>query len=223
MCGICGVYYFDRAHPVDTALLARQNDALVHRGPDDGGIFAENGVGLGHRRLSIIDLGGGHQPMWDVEERVGVVFNGEIYNYRELQKELEANGHRFRTSSDTEVIIHAFREWGEKCVDRFRGMFALAILDRKTRTLFIARARPRKKPLYYYADDSRLVFASEMKAILADPSIPRVLDPHAVADYFAYNYVPGPGTILRHIKKLPAGSFLIATEQGIEEHEYWDV
>lgn len=223
MCGIVGVYYFDRAHPVDRGLLSRQNDSIAHRGPDDGGIYTENGLGLCQRRLSIIDIGGGHQPMWDVEHRVGIVFNGEIYNYRELQKELESHGHRFVTNSDTEVIIHAFRQWGDKCVDRLRGMFAFAIIDRKTRTMLIARDRLGKKPLYYYRDQERIVFASEMKAILTDPSIPRVLDPNAVVDYFAYNYVPGPQTILRNIYKLPAGSLMVITEQGVEEHEYWDV
>jgi asparagine synthase (glutamine-hydrolysing) len=223
MCGIVGVYWFDRQRPVDRELLIRQNDALVHRGPDDGGVFVENGIGLGHRRLSIIDLGGGHQPMWDVEGRIGVVFNGEIYNYRELQRELEAHGHRFQTSCDTEVIIHAFRQWGDRCVERFRGMFAFAVYDRKTRNLMIARDRLGKKPLYYWADDQRIVFASELKAILVDPSIPRILEPTSVVDFFAFNYVPGPETILRGVRKLPGGSLLIAGESGISERVYWDV
>jgi asparagine synthase (glutamine-hydrolysing) len=222
MCGIVGIYWFDPERPVDRALLARQNDTLIHRGPDDGGIWSERGVGLGHRRLSIIDIDGGHQPMWDLEQRVGVVFNGEIYNYLELKKELEAFGHRFQSCSDTETIIHAYRQWGDRCVDRFRGMFAFAVIDRKTRSLLLARDRLGKKPLYYYLDGERLVFASEMKALLADQSIPRILEPTAVVDFFAYNYVPAPGTILRDIKKLPAGCALIVQGKKREERRYWD-
>lgn len=223
MCGIVGVYHFDPNRPIDRDLLVEQTDAIAHRGPDDGGIHAEGGVGLGHRRLSIIDLGGGHQPMWDSERRFGVIFNGEIYNYRELMKELEGRGHRFTTSSDTEVIIHGYREWGERCVDRFRGMFAFAVLDRKTRTLFLARDRLGKKPLYYYEDGERIIFASELKAILADPSVPRVLDPTAVLDFFAFNYVPGPGTILAGIRKLPAGHTLLLDGRNVRERQYWDL
>lgn len=223
MCGIVGIYYFDRNHPVNPERFIRQNDALAHRGPDDGGVFIEPGVALGHRRLSIIDLDGGRQPMWDVEGRIGIVFNGEIYNYRELQRELEGYGHRFVTSSDTEVIIHAFRQWGERAVDRFRGMFAFAIFDRKNRTMFLARDRLGKKPLYYYADRERFMFASELKALLADPSVPREVEPTAVVDYFAYGYVPGPGTILRNFRKLPAGHMLFVDPRGVTEETYWDL
>jgi len=223
MCGIVGVYGFDPDYPVDRELLIKQTDALIHRGPDDGGVFVEPGVGLGHRRLSIIDIGGGHQPMWDVENRVGVVFNGEIYNYRELRKELEGHGHRFATDSDTETIIHAFRQWGDDCVDRLRGMFAIAIYDRKTRTLMLARDRMGKKPLYWYRDRERLIFGSEIKAIVADPSVPRALEPSAVVDYFAYNYVPGPQTMLQRINKLPAGHVMVVQGERSTERKYWDV
>ncbi|MCK6547879.1 asparagine synthase (glutamine-hydrolyzing) [Myxococcota bacterium] len=223
MCGIVGVFHFDPTRPVDRALLVRQTDTLVHRGPDDGGVWVGQGVGLGHRRLAIIDLDGGHQPMWDVEDRIGVVFNGEIYNYRELQRELEQKGHVFRTGSDTEVIIHGYREWGDRCVERFRGMFAFAVFDRKNRTLFLARDRLGKKPLYWYRDRERFVFASELKAIVADLSIPRVLDPQAALDYFAYNYVPGPRSIFRNIHKLPGGHALLVTADGVAEREWWDV
>jgi asparagine synthase (glutamine-hydrolysing) len=223
MCGISGIYAFDPEYPIDLALFRAQTDALAHRGPDDAGIFVERGVAIGHRRLSIIDLGGGHQPMWDREQRIGVVFNGEIYNYQELMKDLEARGHRFQSTSDTEVIIHGYREWGVRCVDRFRGMFAFAIFDRKERTLFLARDRLGKKPLYYYRDDDRIIFASEMKAILADPSVPRVLDPGAALDFFAYNYVPGPGTILSNVRKLPAGCSLLVSGRKICERLYWDL
>ncbi|MCA9046118.1 MAG: asparagine synthetase B, partial [Planctomycetaceae bacterium] len=161
MCGVVGVFCFERARPIDREVFVRQTDALAHRGPDDGGVYVEPGIALGHRRLSIIDLGGGHQPMWDSEGRLGIVFNGEIYNYKELKKELENNGHRFRTDSDTEVILNAYREWGDQCVQHFTGMFAFCVFDRLERTFFIARDRMGKKPLYFYKDEHRLIFASE--------------------------------------------------------------
>jgi asparagine synthase (glutamine-hydrolysing) len=223
MCGLVGVYYFDKNHPVDRALLEKQNETLLHRGPDAGGVFTDPGVGLAHRRLSIIDVSGGVQPMWDVEDRVGVVFNGEIYNYRELRGQLEAKGHRFQTDSDTETIIHSYREWGDSCVERFRGMFAFAVYDRRTRAMLIARDRLGKKPLYYLRDQERVLFASELKAILADPSVPRAIEPTAVADYFAYNYVPGPKTILQGISKLPAAHLMVLTAEGVTIKPYWDV
>jgi asparagine synthase (glutamine-hydrolysing) len=222
MCGIAGIYCFDKDRPVDSALLVRQTDALIHRGPDDGGVYVGAGVGLGHRRLSIIDLGGGHQPMWDLENRVGIVFNGEIYNFKELMAELQAKGHEFRSASDTEVIINGYREWGASCLDRFVGMFAFAIYDTKTHTLFLARDRLGKKPLYYYQDADRIAFASELKALLEDPSIPRILEPTAVVDFFAYGYVPGPQSILRNIQKLPAGCSLTVRDGRAVMHRYWD-
>ncbi|MCC7385990.1 MAG: asparagine synthase (glutamine-hydrolyzing) [Deltaproteobacteria bacterium] len=223
MCGLVGVYYFDRSHPVDRALLERQNDSLIHRGPDAGGVFAEPGVGLGHRRLSIIDLTGGHQPMWDVEQRVGIIFNGEIYNYRELRERLQARGHRFRSDSDTETIIHAYREWGDACVSELRGMFAFAIYDRATRNLLLARDRLGKKPLYYYRDAGRMIFASELKAILTDPSVERAIEPTAVVDFFAYNYVPAPKTILQGIHKLPPAHLMVCSGDRFSVRPYWDV
>lgn len=223
MCGIVGVYGFDRDHPVDAELLVRQTDSIAHRGPDDGGVWVGNGVGLGHRRLSIIDLDGGHQPLWDVEGRVGIVFNGEIYNYVELREELRGKGHQFATDSDTETIIHAYREWGEACVERFCGMFAFALIDTKTRQMLLARDPLGKKPLYYYRDRRRLIFASELKAILADPSVPRSVEPEAVVDFFAYNYVPGPGTILQNIHKLPAGHLMVVDGERFAVRQYWDV
>ena len=187
MCGIVGVYQFDRSRKLDRELFRKQTDTLVHRGPDDGAVWFGEGIALGHRRLSIIDIGGGLQPMWDAERRIGIVFNGEIYNYRELRKELEQKGHRFQSDSDTETMLYAYREWGSKCVERFDGMFAFAIFDRLKGHLFLARDRLGKKPLYYYRDDERFVFASEIKAIIADPSIQRKMNPTAVVDYFAYN------------------------------------
>ena len=223
MCGIVGIYCFDRARGVDREVFVRQVDALAHRGPDDGGAYFEPGIALGHRRLSILDLGGGHQPMWDSEGRLGVVFNGEIYNYKELKKELEQEGHRFRTDSDTEVILNAYRQWGARCVDHFVGMFAFCVFDRLERTFFLARDRLGKKPLYFYRDEQRLIFASEMKAILLDGSVPRVMEPTAVVDYFAFNYVPGPQSILRGIQKLPAGHAMLVSADRVVQQRYWDV
>ncbi|MCA9554285.1 MAG: asparagine synthase (glutamine-hydrolyzing) [Myxococcales bacterium] len=223
MCGIVGIYCFDKRRGVDREVFVRQVDALAHRGPDDGGAYFEPGVALGHRRLSIIDLGGGHQPMWDSEGRLGIVFNGEIYNYRELKKELEQEGHRFRTDSDTEVILNAYRQWGARCVDHFVGMFAFCVFDRQERTFFLARDRLGKKPLYFYKDDERLIFASELKAILMDPTVPRVMEPTAVVDYFAYNYVPGPQSILRDVQKLPAGHAMLVSPDRVVMQRYWDV
>lgn len=223
MCGIVGIYHFDRETVPDEASFVAQVDTLVHRGPDDGGALLGPGYALGHRRLSIIDLGGGRQPMTDGEGRLTVIFNGEIYNYRELKQELEGLGHRFHSDSDTETILHAYREWGERCLDRFRGMFAFAVHDRKTGDLFLARDRLGKKPLYLYRDHERLIFASELKAILADRRVPRVLDPEAVTDFFAYNYVPGPRTILQHVEKLPAGHYLFRNGAREVLRPYWDL
>ena len=148
MCGIVGSFHFDSSEPVSKSLLLRQTDSLAHRGPDAGGLWLDESVGLGHRRLSIIDLEGGLQPMWDSENRIGIVFNGEIYNYRELREILTKKGHKFQSDSDTETIIYAYREWGSDCVYRFDGMFAFAIYDRLEKTLFLARDRLGKKPLY---------------------------------------------------------------------------
>lgn len=223
MCGIVGLYHFDRHRPIDRVLFLRQNDALSHRGPDDGGVYVGDGVALGQRRLSIIDVSGGHQPMWDPELRLGIVFNGEIYNYKELRDHLEAKGHHFRSHSDTEVILASFREWGAACVEHFVGMFAFALLDRKERTVFLARDRLGKKPLFWWRNEGRVLFASELKSILLDPSVPRLLEPTAVADYYAYGYVPGPGTIFRDIQQLPPGHTMLIGGHGVSQHRYWDV
>ena len=223
MCGIVGIYNFDKNQTPETSLFIAQTDTLSHRGPDAGGVWLGDGVALGHRRLSIIDLAGGLQPMWDVEKRVAIIFNGEVYNYRELRTQLISRGHVFKTDSDTETIIHAYREWGSKCVDHLRGMFAFAIFDIQNRSLFLARDRLGKKPLYYYQDEERFIFASEIKAIVRDPSVRRKLKPDAVVDYFAYNYVPGPGTIFQGIHKLPAGHIMLVDQFGTKKQAYWDV
>lgn len=225
MCGISGI--FDtRAHgAIDAALLRRMNDSMFHRGPDENGTHVEPGVGLGHRRLSIIDLSTGQQPLFNEDHSVVVVFNGEIYNFQPLCDELKRHGHQFRTHSDTEVIVHAWEQWGEDCVKRFRGMFAFALWDRNQETLFLARDRLGKKPLYYsLLPSGELVFGSELKALLMHPGIARALDPQAVEDYFAYGYVPDPRTILRGVSKLPPAHTLILRrgQARPQPRAYWD-
>ena len=203
MCGIVGIFDTIGLRDIDPNLLGRMNDSQAHRGPDDAGLFIAPGIGLGHRRLSIIDLGGGHQPMFNEDETVAVVYNGEIYNFQELVKLLESRGHRFRTRSDTEVIVHAWEEWGEACVERFRGMFAFALWDSNRQTLFLARDRLGIKPLYYAVlGDGTFLFSSELKGLLVHPDLPRRIDPCAVEEYFAYGYVPDPKTIYRDVAKL---------------------
>jgi len=226
MCGIAGIFYLRSRGEIDQRLLAQMNAAQIHRGPDEGGMHVEPGIGLAHRRLSIIDLAAGHQPLFNEDGSVAVVFNGEIYNFAELSKELVAAGHTFRTHSDTEVIVHAWEQWGEECVRRFRGMFAFALWDRNREALFLARDRLGKKPLYYtLLPDGTFLFASELKAILVYPSVRRTLDPHAVEDYFGYGYVPDPKTILRGVYKLPpAHTFLISRGADLPKpREYWDI
>lgn len=246
MCGIFGRIQVD-GRPIDTLLFLRQLNTMIHRGPDAYGIYLANlgtgrtitaynrppeenlghfGVALGHRRLSILDLSeAASQPMTDEEGRFWLAFNGEIYNFADLRKELLARGHPFRTDhSDTEVLLHAYKEWGEGCLARLRGMFAFAILDLKLRRLFLARDRVGKKPLYYHATPEGLQFASELKAILADPHIPRRIDPVSLAQYLMYNYVPAPRTIYQGIHKLPAAHCAwinLDCPQKVEAKEYW--
>lgn len=226
MCGIVGIFHYRNADPIDGGLLHRMNESLYHRGPDDSGLHVERGVGLGHRRLAIIDLAGGRQPLFNEDGSVAVVFNGEIYNYKVLAAELAARGHSFRTHTDTEVIVHGWEEWGEACVERFRGMFAFAIWDGNRRTLFLARDRIGIKPLYYAVlPDGRLIFGSELKALLVHPDLPRRIIPEAVEEFFAYGYVPEPRTLYRHAFKLPPGHTLtIKTGCSVGEPvEYWDL
>ncbi len=226
MCGIVGIFDAVERRPVDRSLLGRMNETQFHRGPDEGGLHTEPGLGLAHRRLSIIDLSAGRQPMYNEDGSVVVVYNGEIYNYRELTDELVALGHSVRTRCDTEVIVHAWEQWGEECVQRFRGMFAFALWDRARETLFLARDRLGIKPLFYaLLDDGSLVFASELKALLAHPQLRREIEPRAIEDYFAYGYVPEPRTILKQAFKLPPGHTL-AVRRGASlpsPREYWDV
>jgi asparagine synthase (glutamine-hydrolysing) len=190
MCGISGIFEFDQARTVDREVVHRMNESLRHRGPDDEGIYVDRGIGLGHRRLSIIDVAGGHQPISNEDGTVWVLLNGEIYNYPALSQDLRARGHRFATNSDTEAIVHLYEECGEDCFSQLRGMFAIAIWDSKRRRLLLARDRVGKKPLYYSVDHNRVIFGSELKAILAADGSPRTMDPLAVCDYFSLGYIP---------------------------------
>ena len=231
MCGITGIFDTRNARPIQHAVLHRMNDAQTHRGPDEGSLHMEPGVGLGHRRLSIIDVATGQQPLFNEDGSVVIVFNGEIYNYQEIMPELQALGYKFRTKSDTEVIVHAWQAWGEDCVKRFRGMFAFALWDRNRQTFFLARDRLGVKPMYYAVlDDGMLLFGSELKSILAYQSnsgggLKRDIDPFAVEEYFALGYVPEPRTIFKQAKKLPPAHTLAWRngQPAPEPKEYWDV
>ena len=209
MCGIAGVCYADPTREVDRARLEAMAARIVHRGPDGGGFFAAPGVGLAHRRLSIIDLEGGQQPLGNEDGLVQVVFNGEIYNYRELRRSLESRGHKFATSSDTEVLVHLYEEEGEHLVEKLRGMFALAIWDARRKRLVLARDRVGIKPLYFLRDGEKLLFSSELKGILAYGDVPRRVDPAALEDYLTFGMVAGTRTIFRGIEKLSAGHTLV--------------
>lgn len=223
MCGILGHLIFDRTAAIDADLLRQMADTIIHRGPDDVGYYVKENVGLAHRRLSIIDLSSaGHQPMSNEDGTIWIVYNGEIYNFQSLRRELEARGHAFKSHSDTEVIIHGYEEWGEAgCLQRLQGMFTFVLWDEKLRRLFIARDRLGIKPLYYYLNDEQLIAASELKAILRHPNVSKVVDQHALVQLFAYRYTLPPRTIFEGISKLPAGHFLIATNNEIKIEEYW--
>ena len=223
MCGLVGIFDLRGERPVETRLLDAMTDILMHRGPDGRGTFTAPGVGLGHRRLSIIDLGGSPQPFLSTDERIAIVFNGEIYNFQALRAELQAAGHRFRSDGDTEVIIEAWRAWGPDCVSRLRGMFAFALWDKETRQLFIARDRLGKKPLYYAElADGQLIFGSELKALTLHPGLDRRMDATAVADYLAYNYVPEPKSIYESVRKLPpAHAMLVERGKPLSPRAYW--
>jgi asparagine synthase (glutamine-hydrolysing) len=226
MCGIVGVMDVSGTREISRSLLARMNEAQHHRGPDAGGLYLEPGIGLGHRRLSIIDLSTGQQPLYNEDGTVVVVFNGEIYNFQALIPELTRLGHVFRTRSDTEVIVHAWEQWGEACVSRFRGMFAFALWDRNKQTLFLARDRLGVKPLYYaLLSGGTFAFGSELKSLTAHPQFRKDLDPLAIEDYFAFGYIPEPRTIYKTAHKLPPGHTLtIKRGQPIPSpREYWDV
>lgn len=223
MCGIAGIFYPRSEQTVSSELLQQMTSALLHRGPDDGSFFIDGPIGLGHRRLKIIDLEGGKQPLFNETDSMVIVFNGEIYNYVPLREELLKRGHTFRTKSDTEVILHAYEEYGADCARHLRGMFAFAIWDGEKQRLFLARDRVGIKPLYYFWDEQRFLFASELKAILRDPAVSRTLDPLALDEYLTYLYIPAPKTIFRGIRKLLPGYTLTVDADGIRERQYWDL
>jgi len=223
MCGICGIAFTNHERQVSEHVVRKMCDEIIHRGPDDEGIFVKSNFGIGMRRLSIIDLATGKQPISNEDGSIWIVFNGEIYNHIELRKELTAKGHQFRTQSDTEAIVHAYEEYGEDCPTKLNGMFGFAILDLRKRSLFIARDRLGIKPLYYYHDAEKFIFASELKAILKAEGVPRKVDPRALDAFLTYEYVPGPLSILKGISKLKPGYSLTFKDGKVAEREYWDV
>src|SRR5271168_81363 len=218
MCGIAGIVGNDCRLQAQT--IHAMCEAIVYRGPDDEGIFVKDGVGMGMRRLSIIDLAGGHQPVFNEDRSVWVVFNGEIYNFQELRQELEAHGHHFSTHTDTEVIVHLYEDLGEDCVLKLRGMFAFALYDQTDRRLLLARDRLGKKPLHYALHDGQLFFASEIKAILAVAPELATTDSQSLLQYFYFGYVPDPATAFTSIKKLPPGHLLVFEDGEITSRKY---
>jgi asparagine synthase (glutamine-hydrolysing) len=226
MCGITGLFDTRGMRDIDRGVLGRMNDSQKHRGPDESSLHIEPGLGLGHRRLSVIDIATGQQPLFNEDRSVVIVYNGEIYNYRELMAELQAAGHVFHTRSDTEVVVHAWEQWGEQCVERLRGMFAFGLWDRNRQTFFMARDRLGVKPMYYaLLDDGLLLFGSELKSVMAHGGLRRDIDPQAMEEYFALGYVAEPRTIFRQAKKLsPAHRLVVRRGEPVgEPREYWDV
>jgi asparagine synthase (glutamine-hydrolysing) len=220
MCGICGQFNFARTQPVESETIRRMTQTMVHRGPDDDGYLISGPLGLGFRRLSIIDLAGGHQPMSDVEETIWVILNGEIYNFKELRAELEARGHRFRTNSDTEVIVHGYKQWGPEVLSHLNGMFGLAIWDVKTKRLIVARDAMGIKLIYYKIDHGKLTFGSEIRPIVAGENSKPEVDPNALNLFLRFRYTPSPLTIFKGIRKLAAGTMLVV-EDGKCREERW--
>src|SRR3989454_1707384 len=224
MCGICGIVHSGEERRVQRDTLAQMNAQIVHRGPDDDGFFVEGNVGLAMRRLSIIDIRTGQQPISNEDESLWIVYNGEIYNHRDLRSKLEARGHRYRTKSDTETIVHLYEEYGRDCVQHLHGMFAFAIWDRRSRRLFIARDRLGIKPLYYFYDGKKFVFGSEIKAILAYPGIKPEFNQSTLAEYLAFGYIAGQETMFTGIRKLLPGNKLEIDDSGdIKIEPYWDL
>lgn len=222
MCGICGIYNFNGEH-VEESYLNRMRDCIKHRGPDGKGSFISKNLGLGHRRLSIIDLSeNGKQPMFNEENNVALTFNGEIYNFKEVRKKLEKKGHRFHSNTDSEVLVHGYEEWGEGIVKHVDGMFAYAIWDAKKKQLFIARDRVGVKQVYFYFDKEKFLFASEIKAILEDPAIKRGVNREALRDYLNYRYVQAPKTIFKGIYKLLPGHYILIKNNKVIIKKYWD-
>src|SRR2546422_434777 len=221
MCGISGFMYFDGA-PVDESISRAMSDVQQHRGPDQSGVYLGSGVALGHRRLSIIDLSSGKQPLANENGTVWISFNGEIYNYMDLRQKLEGS-HQFLTRSDTETIVHLYESYPATFVSQLRGMFAFALWDANNRTMILARDRVGKKPLYYYLDHEKLVFASEIKSILQHPALKLDIDEFALSDYLSLGYIPAPKSIYRSIRKVLPGHYLRVRPGKVEEVQYWDL
>ena len=226
MCGIAGIFHCGTPKPVEPHRVGRMCDAIAHRGPDGAGVWTGPGVGLGHRRLSIIDLAGSPQPMHSVDGRAVLVFNGEIYNFRALRRELEGQGAKFRTDGDSETILAAWQRWGPDCLSRLEGMFAFALYDCDRRQLFLARDRLGGKPLFTATlSDGSLIFASELKGLLAHPLMRSQVDPLAIEDYMTWGYVPDHRSILKGVEKLPAGHFRLLDHDRppAPPRRWWDV
>ena len=224
MCGICGKILKDPRKPVEEGLIKRMCSRLEHRGPDDSGIYIKEGAGLGHRRLSVIDLTpGAAQPLANEDNTLFLAVNGEIYNYIELKKELEPKGHRFKTASDAEIILHMYEEYGLDCFVRMEGMFSCVIWDSEKRELVAARDRMGQKPFFYYHNDTGITFASEIEALLEDRTVPRVVNPRGVFDYFSYGYVPSPQTAFKHLHRLSPAHYLVWTDGRIRIKRYWNL
>jgi asparagine synthase (glutamine-hydrolysing) len=221
MCGICGIYHRN-GRPVMPEKLERMMSVIAHRGPDGQGSYINGEIALGHRRLSIIDLGGGAQPMTNEDDTLQIIFNGEIYNYVELREELKSKGHLFKTQSDTEVILHGYEQWGHDCVSHFNGIFAFALWDIPNRRLFLARDHLGVKPLYYVELGERFLFGSEIKALLSDPECPRQVDLGSLSEFFSLRYVPSPATMFQDVKKLPPGHWMSVTRSAIQIQRYWN-
>lgn len=223
MCGIFGNLRFQPTQSQSDSQFTAALQTLHHRGPDEQGSWQDSHVFLGMCRLSIIDLATGQQPIWNEDHTLGIIYNGELYNFQDLRPQLQAKGHIFRTHSDTEVILHAYEEWGAACLQRLNGMFAFAIWDTQSETLFIARDRIGEKPLYYYHDANRFIFASEIKAIVADESVPRQLNWRGVANFFAFGHAIAPETMYEGIYKLLPAHYMVVQHGRLTTHEYWDV
>lgn len=225
MCGICGVIYLD-GKPVTERLLEAMNDTLAHRGPSGAGYFVDDNLGLAMRRLSIIDVAGSDQPLYNEDESIALVFNGEIYNFQDLRDDLTRKGHRFRTEGDGETVAHLYEEYGADCFQHLRGMYAIALWDKHEKRLLLARDRMGQKPLYYYKDDNVLVFASEIKAILQHPDVPRVstfTNPPDLPQYLSYGYIPAPQTAFQGISMLMPANLLRLDADGCQQYPYWEL
>ena len=223
MCGICGKINFNPDFHIETILIKKMMDSMSHRGPDDEGMYIFKNIGLGHKRLSIIDLYAGKQPISNEDKQIWIVFNGEIYNYKELQLELKNRGHIFKTNTDTEIILHLFEEYGEGCLEKLRGMFAFAIFDGRENKLFLARDRIGIKPVYYTITNDAFLFASEIKAIIQDPSVKKIVNVHGVQNFLSYTYTPGPETAFKNIFKLQPGHYLVLENDKFSVKKYWDI